>query len=52
MDRKYIYQETIYPEGMSPTTSASPALSSGSTVATASDGGAKSTDNTNKSGNP
>lgn len=52
MDRKYVYQETIYPEGMGPRTSASPALSSGSTVATASDGGAKSTDNTNKSGNP
>jgi len=51
MDRKYVYQETIYPEGMGPTTSASPASTSGSPTMAA-DGTANSADNTNKSANP
>ncbi|HLE63529.1 MAG TPA: ABC transporter substrate-binding protein [Pyrinomonadaceae bacterium] len=53
MDRKYIYQETIYPEGMEPTTSTSPAGSAASpAVASASDGAANTADNTEKTANP
>jgi branched-chain amino acid transport system substrate-binding protein len=32
-DRKYIYQETIYPEGMTPTTAASPATGTSTSAA-------------------
>jgi len=53
MDRKYIYQETIYPEGMGPTTSTSPAGSTASpAMASASDGAANTADNTKKTANP
>jgi branched-chain amino acid transport system substrate-binding protein len=33
-DRKYIYQETVYPEGMAPATSSAPANQSGETAST------------------
>jgi hypothetical protein len=32
-DRKYIYQETIYPEGMAPTTTSSPATGTSTSAA-------------------
>ena len=59
-DRKYIYQETVYPEGMAPTTAASPAASPAATTETAPPpppaGGSAPTNRsgapTNKSDNP
>jgi branched-chain amino acid transport system substrate-binding protein len=56
-DRKYIYQETVYPEGMAPTTSSSPAAAAPASSpvaenAGAGNGAAKSATPASKSSNP